>query len=45
MDDLQVALAHLWAEHFNFLLSLGFYEEWEKQWFQEQVNFNKIYDC
>ncbi len=34
----------LWANHYNFLLSLSWNTEAENVWYREQINMNKIYD-
>jgi hypothetical protein len=34
----------LWANHYNFLLSLSWNTEAENVWYREQFNMNKIYD-
>ena len=34
----------VWAEHYSFLLGLSIWDDAEKAWFEDQFNFNKIYD-
>jgi hypothetical protein len=38
-------LCNFWAQHYNFLVDLPIFEEYEQEWFRQQYNFNKIYDC
>lgn len=35
---------NMWANHYNFLLSLSFITEVDRVWYREKLNQNKIYD-
>lgn len=34
----------LWADYYSFVLGLSIWDDAEKAWFEDQFNFNKIYD-
>jgi hypothetical protein len=36
--------AQFWMDHYNFLLSLSIWDEDQRRVFQEEFNFNKVYD-
>jgi hypothetical protein len=36
--------SQIWMNHYNFLLSLSMWTDSEKKSFEEDFNFNKVYD-
>ena len=35
---------NLWADHYNFMLSLSLNTEADNAWYKEQISINKLYD-